>query len=557
MISFFKKNCPSPGAMIVLLILTLGCLAVGGLLRAYEAPEWMAPDPSQHPPGLRPWAVEADCYSQLARVQRILRGQGLIQNHFTVENWPEGLTPSTTATFDYAILLLYAPLALVTSHPLDWAGALISPALWLGLVLFWFFFRSRAFNLAGRALFVLGSASLPQIIWATAFGRPRHQSLILALLALGLTAEYERWHPDATPESKRAWNIFAGIVWGLACWTSLYEPVAAVAVLIGFNLIVRRRENPVFLVSFGTVMLVALVLEGVHVFNIYSLSPEYYGYLMNWFGTIAEMRGFSIATIRDFFQDMTLVVMLLPVIAWRLWLGAAKADKTDRMLIILTGLLVVFGFMQSRWLYYATLGELFLIVRYVQTAPTRWTRLAVLAVLLAGLADSDHTVWERHFEETPVNQPSAQLAVIASSIDQPGGIMAPWWLSPGLLYFSGQPIVSGSSHCGMTGIADSAKFFAATSWVDAEEILHERKVHWIVVYDDQNIYNGEQEVYPLLNNSRQILGLPAYGGDEEDKGPIESTVAQILIEDRFVPLSFHLRAVTPQLKLYEYVPGST
>ena len=63
------------------------------------------------PPAIRPWAVEADCYSQLARVQRILHGQGLIQNHFKVENWPEGLTPSTTAPFDYVILLLYAPLS--------------------------------------------------------------------------------------------------------------------------------------------------------------------------------------------------------------------------------------------------------------------------------------------------------------------------------------------------------------------------------------------------------------------------------------------------------------
>src|SRR5271163_3824112 len=120
-------------------------MVFGCWLRAIDAPEWLQRDVTQTPPVIRPWAVEADCYSELARVQRILRGQGLIQNHFTVENWPEGLTPSTTATFDYAILLLDAPLALVTKHPLDWAGALISPALWLGLVLFWFFFRSRAF----------------------------------------------------------------------------------------------------------------------------------------------------------------------------------------------------------------------------------------------------------------------------------------------------------------------------------------------------------------------------------------------------------------------------
>ena len=105
-------------------------------------------------------------------------------------------------------------------------------------------FRSREFNLAGRALFLIGSAALPAFIWATACGRPRHQSLILALMAMGLTAEYERWQIELTP--KRAWNIFAGIVWGLACWTSLFEPSVVVAVLVLFNLIVRRRENSAF-----------------------------------------------------------------------------------------------------------------------------------------------------------------------------------------------------------------------------------------------------------------------------------------------------------------------
>ena len=30
-----------------------------------------------------------------------------------------------------------------TRHPLDWAGALVSPALWVALVFFWMLFRSR------------------------------------------------------------------------------------------------------------------------------------------------------------------------------------------------------------------------------------------------------------------------------------------------------------------------------------------------------------------------------------------------------------------------------
>src|SRR6202044_3783643 len=141
--------------------------------------------------------------------------------------------PSTTAPFDYCILLLYAPLKLFTADPLDWAGALVSPLLWVALVVFWMFFRSREFTRAGRALFLLGSAALPGFIWATACGRPRHQSLILVLMALGLVAEYERWHMAAVP--RKAWSLFAGMVWGLACWTSLFEPTIVLAVLLLFN----------------------------------------------------------------------------------------------------------------------------------------------------------------------------------------------------------------------------------------------------------------------------------------------------------------------------------
>jgi hypothetical protein len=539
----FTVNLSRLWPIAVFVVIGLGCLVLGCWLRAAYSPEWMSPDTMQQPPAMRPWAVEADCYSQLARVQRILHGQGLIQNHFAVENWPEGLAPSTTAPFDYAILLLYAPLSLFTQHPLDWAGALVSPALWVALVFFWTLFRSREFNLAGRALFLIGSAALPAFIWATACGRPRHQSLILALMAMGFTAEYERWQIELTP--KRTWNIFAGIVWGMACWTSLFEPSVVVIGLVLFNLIVRRRENLAFLASFGVVVLAMMVLEGRHIFdnilNIYSLTPEYRRYLLNWLATIAEVRPLDFAGMM---QRMTLVLLILPLLAWRLW-PRKDGNKTDALLILLTLLLTVFATLQGRWIYYASLGELFLIVRYCQITPTRWTRLVVLFIFFIGLADADYEQIRGH-AHAPANQPSLQLAQISRSIDGPGGIMAPWWLSPGLLYFSGQPIVSGSSHCGISGIVASAKFYTSTSWADAERILRERQVRWIVVFDNP-LYE-----YPLLNTSYGILGLP-YASDDA-KGDANSTVAQILIADQYLPTSLRLRGVTSQLKLYEYVP---
>lgn len=527
-------------ATIGLIIIGLVTVGIGCWLRVIYSPEWLQIDTDHSVLSTRPYTVEADCYSQMARVQRILHGQGLIQNHFTAENWPEGLTPSTTAPFDYVILALYAPLTIFTPYPLDWAGALVSPALWLGLVLFWTFFRAREFNKVGRLLFVIGAATLPAFVWATACGRPRHQSLILALMAIGLTAEYERWYVELSP--KRAWNIAAGIIWGLACWTSLFEPALVIAVLVLFNFVVRRRESPAFLISFGVVMLIALLLEGPH---IYVPPAEYYDPLQRWLATIAEVRGLGVI---EFMQQILCLsfVVLVPIVSWRL-LKQPGDHRVDWLMILLTVLLAILAFVQRRWVYYANLTELFLIVRYCQSAPLRWTRLLVMAFLLTGLI-YDNILQVEGRRGSPPNQPSPEMVRIAKSIDGPGGIMAPWWISPGLLYFSGQPIVSGSSHCGISGIVDSAKFYTETSWVEAERILQNRKVRWVVVMDDRNYQ------YPTVNTSRGILGLPFYTDDAKDD--VDSTVGQILVTDHRVPTSLRLRAITPGFKLYEYLSES-
>jgi hypothetical protein len=201
---------------------------------------------------------------------------------------------------------------------------------------------------------------------------------------------------------------------------------------------------------------------------------------------------------------------------------------------------------QMRWAYYAGLGELFLVVRFFQLAPRRWPQITVLVIFLLGLLNVDYrsVALARNL---PPNQPSLQLLEISRSMDQPGGILAPWWLSPGLLYFSGNPIVAGSSHCGISGIVSSAQFYTTTSWTEAERILRARKVRWIVVSDDPRY------IYPLLNTSRGILGLPYYDQDAP-AAQVDATVGQTLINDRYVPTWLPLRGVTQNLKLYEYVP---
>jgi hypothetical protein len=69
----------------------------------------------------------------------------------------------------------------------------------------------------------------------------------------------------------------------------------------------------------------------------------------------------------------------------------------------------------------------------------------------------------------------------------------------------------------------------------------------VVVWDEKKYQ------YPLLASSQEILGLPVSTDDE--KGDADDTVAQVLVTDHGVPTDFHLRAITPHLKLYEIDPA--
>jgi hypothetical protein len=168
-------------------------------------------------------------------------------------------------------------------------------------------------------------------------------------------------HIDLNP--KRAWNIFAGLVWGLACWTSLFEPPIIFAVVVLFNLVARRRESTAMLISFGFVMLIALLLEGVHIYNVFGLSPDYRHYLVNWLNTIGEIRGISFAALVD---QMTLVLVALPFLAWALVIRE-NGRTTDIFLVVLTTILFTLTVLQSRWIYYSSFSSSRVLAR------RRWT----------------------------------------------------------------------------------------------------------------------------------------------------------------------------------------
>jgi len=65
--------------------------------------------------------------------------------------------------------------------------------------------------------------------------------------------------------------------------------------------------------------------------------------------------------------------------------------------------------------------------------------------------------------------------------------LAPWWLSPSIAYWSGQPGVAGSSHESLEGINESARFFLSGNSQEEREILGKRHVAWIFAYDSDRV----------------------------------------------------------------------
>jgi len=94
----------------------------------------------------------------------------------------------------------------------------------------------------------------------------------------------------------------------------------------------------------------------------------------------------------------------------------------------------------------------------------------------------NETDWAGRIEHRNESIQLRELAItIRSAETHP--FLAPWWLSPSIAYWSGQPGVAGSSHEALESIADSARFFLANDLQSGREILRNRLVDWVFAYD--------------------------------------------------------------------------
>ena len=496
--------------------------------------------------------VDADCYARMTRVQMCDAKPGLIVRHHGFENFPQGITPHTTAPFDYLILGLSLLLKPFTVHALDFAGAFVSPLVaLLGAWFLWWWSGRMQFRY--RWVMLILYASSPILVHGTALGRPDHQSLSILLVTIAICAEWrlqalqpasatiapfrpspspsplrrERRLPSQnarpiaanamseshTPSAFRVWSLVSAAAWAPAIWVSAYEPlVLFLIVVITISLTNRRslfgRDRRAGWVLFAAIIAIALLIEQ-RVPSLSILHPD--PIFKNWSRTIGELAHVSPANpvwLRwcGYLLLFAPFLILINIRARRDGACSPGREGAGSALPIYV-LLVATYFLtisQARWGYFFAL--LFALALPALLAPIKSAAAVWIAFALSIfpiLRDWDERLWPNEAQlaaRVERRSESAQLRELALDLQSHDvhPFLAPWWFSPSIAYWSGQPGVAGSSHESLNGIDDSARFFLSNDLQKAHEILQNHRAAWVFAYDSDRV----------AQNSAAILNQP-------------------------------------------------
>lgn len=445
--------------------------------------------------------VDADCYSRMTRVERVMMS-GEAVRHQEFENWPEGVESHATAPLDFLTAALAWGLYGLgggLQQALDGAGAAISLLLGMAMAAFLWGWAGWM-RLRYRGPLLLLFAFSPMLVHGTLLGRPDHQSLILLCMAVALGAE-----AALLKQPTRGWGMAAGGAWGLGLWVSLYEP--GILLLLALGLSAALNPRGLFArvrwagwgVFFGVIG-VGLLVDGWHS---PVPDPEVVKYFPNWSRSIGEMA--SIPLFSSTLLRWTLAILpLAPVLLW--WRGRTGTDER-RVCWFWLGLLVALVALtcwQVRWGYFLSLVFVMALPLMLEALPKRWMALTLFTLALWPVARDweDRLGWSeqgrvqvaQRFEQRRENLALYHVAQLLKGPEgSPAGevlpFMAPWWQSPALAYWSGQPGVAGSSHQSLPGTVDASRVYLASATDDkvALEILAKRGVRRLVVYDPERV----------------------------------------------------------------------
>ena len=449
--------------------------------------------------------ADADCYARMARAQMVRAKPGLVIRHHAFENFPQGTNPHTTAPLDYLIVAVSFLLNPFTAHALDFAGAFVSPLLALlwGWFLWWW---SRRIKFRYRWVLLILYAISPILVHGTELGRPDHQSLLILLMTVAICAGWSSQTPQPAKVA-RAWWLTSAAAWALAIWVSAYEPLVLFLIVTATALVLNRRA--VFArgrgagwILFAAIIAIAFAIERrVPSFAILQSN----GHLKNWASTIGELA--QVSPMNPVWLNWCgYLLFVAPVLIWMSIRTPRNGAPGGRALPIYV-LLVATYFLtvwQARWGYFFVL--VFALALPALLVPIKSNVALWIAFVLSMfpiLRDWDERLWpneaqladrvERRIE-------SARIRDLSLSLRSPEvyPFLAPWWLSPSIAYWSGQPGVAGSSHESVNGIEESARFFLSEDFQEAREILEKRHVAWVFAYDSDRV----------VQNSAAILNEP-------------------------------------------------
>ena len=465
--------------------------------------------------------VDGDCYSRMTRAKMVSEGRWVIRHH-DFENWPQGVTPHTTAPLDWMIVGLKsvvdvalkfggAGAAAWRAQSLDLAGALISPLLGV-LTAAWLWWWAGRMHLQFRGAMVLLFALSPIAVHGTVLGRPDHQSLLIFLLAVALGCELRLMHSEEDVKNiRRAWSIATVLAWGGALWVSLYEPLMLLVPVSVTHLLLERktllasRRRKQWFALLGLLALIFLV-EGWRAELPGRAVRESFAH---WSGSIGELRHLN-PTEPLLWEWLGLLIVLAPVML------CLAGRRDHRAFAVLAGVALLFGLTvwQLRWGYFLLLAfamSLPWMLGAFRSTGTAWIAFAVGCVPIGMSWSRTLRPTEKFTEDQTWRQMSqARLRMIAVAMKggPRTGFIAPWWMSPQIAYWSGQPGVAGTSHQSLPGIIETARFYLSTDESEAAEIVHGRKVGWVIA-DNAEFDVAQPERLLAITNSETVLGVRA------------------------------------------------
>lgn len=433
--------------------------------------------------------ADGDCYARMTRV-RLLQEHPLapVRTH-DFENFPDGTRPHTTSPLDYLIAGLAGVLGMFSGAGLSLAGAWVSPLLGVAtLAVLAAWWREKPFAWASLLLL----AASPIISHGFLLGRPDHQSLLMLLVAVALAAEVDLW------EGKPRGRISAA-AWALALWVSLFEPLVLLSAVLLLRLIARRLKLArVPLAIFVAVLLSGFFVDGFHV-------AGFDAHFSNWALNIGELRHGSLAVLFSWAGWLAVVA------PFGLLIGYAR--KREPVFLLLCALVVLLGALSLwhlRWGYFFVIAFALALPRLLSLArwrPVGWGIFLVSLWPVAACWDATLYPDDKAFRargEAVADAVALRDAAIQLKGLPPRGVVAPWWFSPAIVWWSGQPCIAGTSHQSLPGIVDASEFFLSEG--GGREILLKRKAGYIIAYEPDRVTSNAAQILNRAAPSNPLAG---------------------------------------------------